>query len=103
MAVESYKSLMSFMRHNMPEQLTPVLAWTGSMWVRAIWVAEKCRRWIHAQDPDELRSFDDASETAYWREGWYEVFDELNGSHFDVKPLESVLAWQDLPPAPTLR
>lgn len=101
MSLESYKNFTGFVRYKMPEKLTPVLAWTGSMWVRAIWVAAKCR--VHrVPDPDELWSFDDATETAYWREGRYEVFDELDGSHFDVEPLTIVLAWQELPPNPTL-
>ena len=78
----------------LPEPGTPVLLDIGKKYpIRAMWAAKHT---VEAADDDtDWAEYDEATETYYCPEGWYE-WNEFEETHWAVDEIPS--AWTPLPP-----
>jgi len=53
-----------------PAPETPVLAWDGTQWVRAVWVPKLSKE---QNEDSDFFEYDEATDQYYWPEGWYEL------------------------------
>lgn len=84
---------------NTPTHSNPVLAWDGTQWLRAQWVAKQSME--VSGEEDYTGEYNDADDTFYFEEGWYEVSNHGYGQDETYWYInEVVTAWQELPPAP---
>lgn len=84
-----------------PEPEKPVLSWDRERWVRAMWVPKHTKEQGYEQDGDWC-DYSEADDTYYWPEGWYEL-QTHGGDELLWHITDGVTAWQELPPAPTVR
>ena len=82
-----------------PQDEKRVLAWDGTQWVRAIWVARHTKEQAHDQDGD-WHDYNETDDTYYWPEGWYEV-QTHGGDEMFWYMTNGAESWQDMPPPPT--
>jgi len=82
----------------LPKAEHPVLAWDGVRWVRAMWVPKHTREQLHDCD-DGWADYNDAEDTYYWPEGWYEL-QHHSGGEMCWHISDGVKCWQELPPRP---
>lgn len=84
-------------RETKPQPGQRVLAWDGDQWVRAIWVAKHTKQQLY--DVDDWCDHNDADDTDYWPEGWYEV-QSHGGDEMFWHLTNGATAWQEMPPPP---
>lgn len=84
-------------RQGTPEPGMPVFADTGHKYpIRAMWVAKHTME-VGADDEFEEENYDEATDTYYWPEGWYE-WNKHEETHWRVD--DPVLGWMPLPTPP---
>jgi hypothetical protein len=83
-----------------PPDERSVLAWDGERWVRAIWVAKHSKEQF-GHDGDWC-DYNEADDTYYWPEGWYEVQTHGGDEMFWHLP-NGAQVWREMPVAPALR
>lgn len=82
----------------LPTPETPVLAWDGNQWVRAIRIPKHTKE-QHGDWSGDFADYDEATDNYYWPEGWYEI--QSHGGdepYWFIHPQPTV--WVPLPPKP---
>jgi hypothetical protein len=83
----------------LPEPDTPVLAQAGKRWVIAQWIPERFKEDVQGWDAAhaEGADYDEATDTYYWPEGWYEQSHEHDQEADWWRMSSQVTQWRELP------
>lgn len=79
-----------------PKADTPVLAWDGKRWVRAIWVPRFSRKEKLSHD---FVDYNEKDDTFYMPHGWYELHTHSNEILWYLST--GAKHWIPMPPPPT--